>query len=157
MHSSNPWDHLSRKLIEYGQEVGTRKWQDVWWDLGMQWSNMNLLGANLCFQKHGIINAVSWGILLPIGVMVARYLRPFAFADPVWLYIHITFQITGYILGVVGWGMGLQLQKYANPIQYRHRNLGVAIFTLATLQVHSFVPSTHSQFRKSTIKSRSLK
>jgi hypothetical protein len=88
-------------------------------------------------NKHGIINAVSWGILLPIGVMAARYLRPFAFADPLWLYIHVTCQITGYILGIVGWGMGIQLEQYANPIQYRHRNLGVAIFTLATLQVLS--------------------
>ena len=83
-----------------------------------------------------MINAVSWGILLPIGVMSARYLRPFAWADPLWFYLHVTCQLTGYILGVVGWGLGLKLQKYATPIRYFHRNIGVAIFVFATLQVN---------------------
>jgi hypothetical protein len=90
----------------------------------------------LCLQTHGVFNTVAWGILLPIGVMSARYLRPFAWADPLWFYLHIICQLTGYALGVVGWGLGLKLQKYATPIKYYHRNLGIAIFVFATLQVN---------------------
>ena len=86
-------------------------------------------------QIHGILNAVSWGILLPIGVMSARYLRPFKFADPAWFYLHVFGQITGYAGGTAGWILGLRLQKYANPIKYFHRNLGISIWAIATFQV----------------------
>lgn len=34
------------------------------------------------FQIHGVLNVVSWGILMPIGVIIARYLRVFKSADP---------------------------------------------------------------------------
>ncbi|XP_024386018.1 cytochrome b561 and DOMON domain-containing protein At5g47530 [Physcomitrium patens] len=84
---------------------------------------------------HGIINAISWGILLPIGLLAARYLRPFNFADPAWFYIHAFCQITGYAGGTAGWILGLRLQKLANPIKYYHRNLGIAVWALATLQI----------------------
>ncbi|KAG0591779.1 hypothetical protein M758_1G218500 [Ceratodon purpureus] len=84
---------------------------------------------------HGILNAVSWGILLPIGVMSARYLRPFEFADPAWFYLHVFCQVTGYAGGTAGWVLGLRLQKYANPIKYYHRNMGIAIWAIATFQV----------------------
>lgn len=78
--------------------------------------------------------------------MAARYLRPFAFADPLWFYVHVSCQIIGYILGVVGWGMGLKLQHYAAPIKYKHRNLGISIFVLATLQVYDESHSASSSF-----------
>ncbi|CAK9223201.1 unnamed protein product, partial [Sphagnum troendelagicum] len=92
-------------------------------------------------ENHGIIGAVSWGILLPIGVMAARYLRPFQFADPLWFYLHVIFQLTGYTGGVVAWAMGLKLLHYASrPLLYpKHRNLGITIFVLATLQVLAVV------------------
>lgn len=86
-------------------------------------------------QIHGIINAISWGILLPIGIMAARYLRPFEFADPAWFYLHVFCQVTGYAGGTAGWVLGLRLQKFANPIKYYHRNLGISIWALATFQV----------------------
>lgn len=100
-------------------------------------------------NTHGVFNTVAWGILLPIGVMSARYLRPFAWADPLWFYLHIICQLTGYALGVVGWGLGLKLQKYATPIKYYHRNLGIAIFVFATLQVLAVVlrPKKDSKVR----------
>lgn len=92
-------------------------------------------GAGKFSQIHGIINAISWGILLPIGLLAARYLRHFNFADPAWFYIHAFCQITGYAGGTAGWILGLRLQKLANPIKYYHRNLGIAVWALATLQV----------------------
>jgi hypothetical protein len=71
--------------------------------------------------------------------MAARYLRPFQFADPLWFYLHVIFQLTGYTGGVVAWAMGLKLLHYASrPLLYpKHRNLGITIFVLATLQVDS--------------------
>jgi cytochrome b561 len=68
--------------------------------------------------------------------MIARYLRVFEAADPAWFYLHIACQISGYALGVAGWGLGLKLGSESVGLTYQpHRNIGIAIFSLATLQV----------------------
>ncbi|CAH8350416.1 unnamed protein product [Eruca vesicaria subsp. sativa] len=51
---------------------------------------------------HGILNVVSWGILFPIGEMVARYMRIFESADSAWLYLHVSCQFSVYVIGVTG-------------------------------------------------------
>ncbi|XP_042394237.1 cytochrome b561 and DOMON domain-containing protein At5g47530-like [Zingiber officinale] len=85
---------------------------------------------------HGVVNAISWGILLPIGAIIARYMKVFKSADPAWFYLHVACQCSGYIIGLSGWILGLQLGSDSKGITYhKHRNLGIAIFTLATVQV----------------------
>lgn len=37
---------------------------------------------------HGIVNAVSWGIMLPMGAITARYLRHIQALGPAWFYVH---------------------------------------------------------------------
>lgn len=99
---------------------------------------MGFLGV-ACLQRHGVISGVAWGILLPLGVMAARYLRPLSGANPAWFYIHVACQCTGYTLGVAAWAMGLQLHKYivqeGAAVPTKHRNVGLTIFTFASLQV----------------------
>lgn len=86
------------------------------------------------------MNAVSWGILMPIGAIVARYLKVFNSADPTWFYLHITCQSTAYMAGVAGWATGLKLGRDSSGIQYdAHRIIGIILFCLATLQVHVHV------------------
>ncbi|MCL7040820.1 hypothetical protein MKW94_016013 [Papaver nudicaule] len=89
---------------------------------------------------HGILNAVSWGMMFPIGAFAARYLRVFQSADPAWFYIHVFCQLSGYVLGVAGWATGLQLGKqaqgYGNTL---HRNIGITLFTFATLQIFALL------------------
>ncbi|KAL3506546.1 hypothetical protein ACH5RR_031928 [Cinchona calisaya] len=85
-------------------------------------------------QIHGALNTVSWGILFPIGIMIARYLR--TFADPVWFYVHISCQISSYIVGVAGWATGMKLGSQSKGVEYTsHRNFGITLFCLATLQI----------------------
>ncbi|KAH7664165.1 Cytochrome b561 and DOMON domain-containing protein [Dioscorea alata] len=85
---------------------------------------------------HGVLNAVSWGVLLPIGVIMARYLKTFASLDPAWFYLHVGFQLSGYIIGVAGWATGLNLGSKSKGVTYSsHRSIGIAIFSLATLQI----------------------
>ncbi|KAF5943547.1 hypothetical protein HYC85_017624 [Camellia sinensis] len=85
---------------------------------------------------HGVLNAISWGILMPLGVMIARYLKVFESADPAWFYLHVTCQTSAYIVGVAGWATGLQLGNDSPGIQYTaHRTIGIVLFCLATLQV----------------------
>jgi len=79
---------------------------------------------------------VSWGILFPLGVIIARYMKIFPSADPTWFYIHIGCQISAYIIGVAGWGTGLKLGSESEGIQFSsHRNIGITLFCLATIQV----------------------
>ncbi|XP_021273870.1 cytochrome b561 and DOMON domain-containing protein At3g25290-like [Herrania umbratica] len=85
---------------------------------------------------HGILNAVSWGILFPVGAMIARYIRTFESADPAWFYLHVFCQISAYAIGVAGWGTGLKLGSESPGIQYSvHRSIGIALFALATVQI----------------------
>ncbi|KAF8388501.1 hypothetical protein HHK36_027174 [Tetracentron sinense] len=85
---------------------------------------------------HGILNAVSWGILFPVGAMIARYLKTFKFADPAWFYLHVSCQFSAYVIGVAGWATGLQLGSQSKGVEYTgHRNIGIALFSLATLQI----------------------
>ena len=88
------------------------------------------------FQIHGVLNAVSWGILMPVGAIIARYLKVFKSADPAWFYLHVTCQTSAYIIGVAGWGTGLKLGKDSVGVEYTtHRTLGIVLFCFATLQV----------------------
>ncbi|CAA3020494.1 cytochrome b561 and DOMON domain-containing At3g25290-like [Olea europaea subsp. europaea] len=85
---------------------------------------------------HGILNAVSWGIMFPIGIIIARYVRAFPSADPTWFYLHIFCQVSSYAIGVAGWGTGLMLGSQSKGIRYTgHRNIGIALFSIATLQI----------------------
>ncbi|GFZ03285.1 auxin-responsive family protein [Actinidia rufa] len=89
---------------------------------------------------HGVLNAISWGIMMPVGILIARYVKVFEFADPAWFYLHATCQTSAYIIGVAGWATGLQLGKDSPGIQYTaHRTIGILIFSLATLQVFALL------------------
>uniref|UniRef100_A0A2K1YUL3 Cytochrome b561 domain-containing protein n=2 Tax=Populus trichocarpa TaxID=3694 RepID=A0A2K1YUL3_POPTR len=89
---------------------------------------------------HGVLNAVSWGILMPIGALIARYLKAFKSADPAWFYLHVGCQSIAYIVGVAGWGTGLKLGSESASIQYdAHRTIGIILFCLGTLQVFALL------------------
>ncbi|XVF75212.1 hypothetical protein PTKIN_Ptkin13bG0169500 [Pterospermum kingtungense] len=89
---------------------------------------------------HGVLNTVSWGILLPIGAITARYLKVFKSADPAWFYLHAFCQVSAYAVGVAGWGTGLKLGSQSPGIQYdAHRTIGIILFCLATLQVFALL------------------
>ena len=90
----------------------------------------------LILQTHGVLNAVSWGVLIPMGAMIARYLKVFKTANPAWFYLHVACQASGYIVGVAGWGTGIKLGNDSPGIKYnKHRNIGIALFAIGTLQV----------------------
>ncbi|CAH8277937.1 unnamed protein product [Arabidopsis lyrata] len=85
---------------------------------------------------HGILNGVSWGIMMPIGAIIARYLKVSKSADPAWFYLHVFCQSSAYIIGVAGWATGLKLGSESAGIQFTfHRAVGIALFCLATIQV----------------------
>ncbi|KAJ7526275.1 hypothetical protein O6H91_17G090800 [Diphasiastrum complanatum] len=97
---------------------------------------------------HGILSVIGWSVLLLIGVIVARHLRPFKIADPLWFYIHISCQLLGYVLGVTAWAIGLVLGSYSKgTIYHQHRDIGITIFILATLQVFGLLTKPDKQHK----------
>ncbi|KAH6757478.1 hypothetical protein C2S52_023418 [Perilla frutescens var. hirtella] len=81
---------------------------------------------------HGIVNIMGWGVLLPSGVIMARYLRE---STNDWYNLHILSQLSGFLLGTLGWGLGISIKNEAK--QHRmstHGILGTIIFAFATLQ-----------------------
>ncbi|KAH0892000.1 hypothetical protein HID58_054429 [Brassica napus] len=100
---------------------------------------------------HGVINAVAWGFLLPAGAVTARYLRQMQSIGPTWFYIHAAIQLTGFLLGTVGFSLGMVLGRNSPGVTYGlHRSLGIATFTLAALQTLAllFRPKTTNKFRR---------
>ena len=92
-------------------------------------------------RVHGAIQVFGWGVLLPIGAMLARYARDF---DPAWFYLHVTFQLTGFVFIVAGVATGIILAKsIQTPGLDGHRGLGLFLFTLTILQVRRPHPLAH--------------
>ncbi|KAF9669594.1 hypothetical protein SADUNF_Sadunf14G0123700 [Salix dunnii] len=100
---------------------------------------------------HGVLNAVSWGILMPVGIIIARYLKVFKSAGPAWFYLHAICQSSGYAVGVAGWATGIKLGSDSPGVTYgTHRNLGIIIFALGTLQVLALLmrPKPDHKYRR---------
>lgn len=90
-------------------------------------------------QLHGVLNTVSWGIMMPLGFMAARYLKAVGpKVDPLWFYTHIVLQLPGFLLGMAGGATGLYLGiKYSGVHQYpSHLYIGITLLFLGTLQVY---------------------
>ncbi|XAR53857.1 hypothetical protein NMG60_11022559 [Bertholletia excelsa] len=88
--------------------------------------------------------------MMPLGAVIARYLKVFKSADPAWFYLHASCQASAYIIGVAGWATGLQLGSQSPGIQYTaHRSIGILLFCLATIQVTALLlrPKREHKYR----------
>ncbi|XP_008779703.2 cytochrome b561 and DOMON domain-containing protein At2g04850 [Phoenix dactylifera] len=102
-------------------------------------------------STHAVLNAASWGFLLPVGVTVARYLRQCTSVRPTWFYGHAAVQIVGFLFGTAGFSMGIIMGRASPGVTYTlHRGLGVAAFVTGGLQAAAllFRPKTTNRFRK---------
>ncbi|KAJ6941129.1 hypothetical protein NC651_007040 [Populus alba x Populus x berolinensis] len=100
---------------------------------------------------HGILNAISWGVLLPIGAVTARYLRHTQALGPAWFYAHAGIQLSALLIGTVGFATGIKLGELSPGVVYGlHRKLGFAAFSFGALQTLAllFRPKTTNKFRK---------
>ncbi|KAM7276618.1 hypothetical protein ACFE04_018484 [Oxalis oulophora] len=91
---------------------------------------------------HGVLCTLTWALLMPIGVMIARYVKVFKSANPAWFYLHIGIQSLAFVVGVAGSVIGLKLSdpvgiKLSNVD--RHRSIGVVVFFFGILQMLAFL------------------
>ncbi|XP_078163965.1 cytochrome b561 and DOMON domain-containing protein At3g25290-like [Carex rostrata] len=102
-------------------------------------------------KAHGILGITGWGFLLPCGVIIARYFRECPFNCNLWFLVHVGVQICAYIIGTIGWAIGLSLGQ---PDHFHtfiaHRVIGITIFGLATLQMLAIFlkPTRNDRYRR---------
>ncbi|CAK9156836.1 unnamed protein product [Ilex paraguariensis] len=87
-------------------------------------------------NAHGALNVISWGTMMPIGFMLARYLKVFRPSDPLWFCLHVSCQCLAFSIGVVGWATGLALRLMSSGVHHtNHMAIGTTIFFLGILQI----------------------
>ncbi|XP_008783208.1 cytochrome b561 and DOMON domain-containing protein At3g61750 [Phoenix dactylifera] len=98
-------------------------------------------------RNHGALAIFGWGVLLPIGAIIARYCRQW---DPLWYYFHVIIQFAGFIVGLAGVVAGISLYNRVHADVKAHRGLGIFILVLGILQVIAFFlrPDKDSKIRK---------
>ncbi|KAJ4836760.1 hypothetical protein Tsubulata_031064, partial [Turnera subulata] len=103
-----------------------------------------------------ILNAIGWGILMPIGAILARYLKVFKSVKlfnsvhPAWYDLHRACQIMAFCLGVAGWGIGIKLGSASRGINFsKHKNIGIALLVMAAVQVSALIrkPNPNHKYR----------
>ncbi|KAL2475683.1 Cytochrome b561 and DOMON domain-containing protein [Abeliophyllum distichum] len=84
---------------------------------------------------HGTVNIIGWGILLPVGVIIARYFKKLPLKCNDWYSLHVMSQLSGFLMGTLGWGLGLVIKNAAKETRMStHGILGTIIFAFAALQ-----------------------
>lgn len=120
--------------------------------MAMSSPNVKLNSRSKIKIAHGVINAVSWGMMMPLGVVLARlrYLRLQEY-PALWFNLHIYCQSIAYFLGIAGGGLGFYLGRQSSSVKQHscHRYIGAALLVLATLQVlaHRLRPSKEHKYR----------
>ncbi|XP_039003796.1 cytochrome b561 and DOMON domain-containing protein At3g07570-like [Hibiscus syriacus] len=95
-------------------------------------SQIQMIKIRLLWKSHGALNMLSWGILMIIGAMIARYCKQW---DPIWFYSHSAIQSCALVLGMAGVICGLVLENRLKTDLSTHKGLGIFILVLGCLQV----------------------
>ncbi|KAK4723708.1 hypothetical protein R3W88_026487 [Solanum pinnatisectum] len=97
-------------------------------------------------KTHGVLGIVGWGLFCPFGAIFARYLKN----QKSWYYFHVSAQFIGFILGLAGVVLGLQLHNNLQVHIPTHEGIGILVLVLSILQVLAFFlrPDRDSKYRK---------
>ncbi|XP_042465694.1 cytochrome b561 and DOMON domain-containing protein At3g61750-like [Zingiber officinale] len=98
-------------------------------------------------RTHGALAIFGWGVLLPIGAIVARYCRQW---DPLWYYLHTVIQFMGFLFGLAAVIAGRVLYDKLHATVYTHRGIGIFVLVLGILQILAFFlrPNKDSKYRR---------
>nr|KYP71934.1 Ferric-chelate reductase 1 [Cajanus cajan] len=97
-------------------------------------------------KSHGIVGIIGWGLILPVGAIIARYFRH---KDPLWFYLHSVIQFVGFAFGLGTVLLGLQLYRKTHVHIPAHRGIGIFVLVLSILQILAFFlrPDKDSKIR----------
>ncbi|KAM2483469.1 hypothetical protein ACFX1W_041096 [Malus domestica] len=86
-------------------------------------------------KNHGILAIFGWGLIIPIGAIVPRYLKH---KEPLWYYLHSIIQFVGFVIGLAAVVLGQQLYTKIGANFPTHRGVGIFVFVLSILQILAF-------------------
>ncbi|KAJ7727002.1 hypothetical protein DFH07DRAFT_757882 [Mycena maculata] len=86
-------------------------------------------------RNHALVSSIGFLVLLPLGVLLARYARTFT---RTWFWGHATMQfiISGPVI-FAGWAMGYRLsgELGSQTLLDRHQKIGIALLALYVTQL----------------------
>ncbi|KAB2595848.1 hypothetical protein D8674_031298 [Pyrus ussuriensis x Pyrus communis] len=71
-------------------------------------------------KNHGILAIFGWGLIIPIGAIVPRYLKH---KEPLWYYLHSIIQFVGFVIGLAAVVLGQQLYTKIGANFPTHRGI----------------------------------
>ena len=80
---------------------------------------------------HGVLMLLGWGVLLPAGVLIARYLK---WKGKIWIKLHIGMQILGLAFGIAGLALALVQFGPLGGSLGGHGLMGLLVSVLGVLQ-----------------------
>lgn len=98
-------------------------------------------------RSHGILGIIGWGLILPCGALIAKFLKH---KEPLWYYLHSIIQIVGFLIILAGIVVGQALYNHMHADVAAHRGIGYFALTLAIIQVLAFFirPDKDSKIRR---------
>ncbi|PKU85914.1 hypothetical protein MA16_Dca001745 [Dendrobium catenatum] len=98
-------------------------------------------------KESWCIAIFGWGVLLPIGAIIARYCKEW---DLLWFELHLAFQFAGFLFGLAAVVTGISLYNKIHADVRVHRGIGIFLLVLGILQILAFFvrPDKDSKIRR---------
>lgn len=106
-------------------------------------------GMSSLEKAHAWTSTIGWGVLIPSAIVMARSYKDVGpKSSALWFKIHRAVAASGFVLGTVGFGLGLAIGG-GNSEYSVHRNLGIAVTVLGATQVTALVlrPAPGTKYR----------
>lgn len=115
---------------------------------------------NRIFIIHGVLMLIGWGLLLPSGAIVAKFLkhRP----DSLWFKIHRVCQMLGLIVAIIGFAIILVnsnalMDKGSASLNHPHAVMGIVTMSIGLFQpfnalLRPHAPEEGSDQKKTTLR-----
>eukprot|EP01124_Arcella_intermedia_P027227 TRINITY_DN5282_c0_g1_i2.p1 TRINITY_DN5282_c0_g1~~TRINITY_DN5282_c0_g1_i2.p1 ORF type:complete len:2610 (-),score=495.17 TRINITY_DN5282_c0_g1_i2:50-7645(-) len=144
------WGYTTTLSIHDKRDCGYVKINLSSGDLANDWSISYILRV-----VHGILMGFSWGLLLLLGMIWARYTRTSTIklgGMPIWFYVHRFSQYLGVSLSIVGFLLAFYMVKVHYATNF-HAQLGTVVMILGVLQAiwaffrpHATTPGSQPTF-----------
>jgi len=85
---------------------------------------------------HAWMMVVSWGVMIPVGILTARYFKAMG---SWWFHVHRAFQTLAFIIATIALAFGFVANGGWETDLPVHRNLGIAATALAVVQITALV------------------